>query len=1049
MTNDIVKIEITADPSDLKKGVKVSLQEVSKLRQGYSKLRKEQNKLGNARELLDVRPHQKIRREIDQHRAAYNRLKRSGKLSLQELYRAQLQLQRKTAELKAETNGWTGSIASARAGLAALAVVGYAVVKGLSGYSEFAQGMAEVGTLSDASAESIANLSREVIDLSRNVPQTATQLAAAQYDIQSAGVSLERSMGVLELSSKAAVAGVTDTKTAVNAGLGVLNAYGLQVGELDNIYDALFTTVKLGVTTFPQLSQHLGDTLPTAKAAGVGYRDVAAAVAALTKAGIRTPRATTALKGAINSLAAPTAEAKKQLQGLGIEWRGLLPTLEQIAAKNLSIDQMRLLIPDVEARTGVLALTQNLDGLKQIMAQMDSAGGAMQTAYAKMEATPENQVKLFKNEAAALSLILAGAVSKGLLPVVKGTRVLLQLLSQTDPVTKALVATFFSAGAAFVLWHLGLGKIVLGLKGIGVHALAARTDLIALTAQAGLARTALLGITAAVAVWAAIKVTQAVYEFIKMRQAIAEAEAAQQRLLEATDQVKSKFESFKDVAIPADLTGKPKAELQALLFELSRARAYWFALHSELSEKAKETSWLGNPTEEARQAQAQMGAAQAKVGQLIKAVGQVQKALHGQGEKTTAVGKIGKEVYESLAAEAKKSYEAQLREAEKWAAKVLSLDEKIRQQRLSTEDKLRALAQKGMTDQQRYADNQALAGEKSGAAEQELKAAQAAYVEAQARRNEARRAMMELQVALAAGDADAVAKSRTAAQEATRQAEAATSATEQHFARASALAGQAEQAYGQLAQEVRNGDNVAISLQQGVEAARSGVESVGQLQQQILQAQRDQAAGFAQTALAAAGSAEAAFKQFSNQSLEVTIETPNLDKVRTQLKDLAKPVTKVVRIKTVEAHAAGGPVGGYVHMSRGGRLPGADSKIDSVPVLARPGEWFIRNEAVAAWTRSMGSGFMHAINSPWSGAGQKLMAGLRGVKMPQVSIPRVSVPDLGSMRFATGGQVPATDGAVPMGTLNLSIGGESIPVTAAVSDLDRLNQAVRRARRTS
>lgn len=1049
MTNDKVKIEITADPAGLKKGVKVSLQQLGSLGQGYERLRKSQSKIGAARELLDTRPHRQIRREIDQLGAAYNRLKRSGKLSVQELYRAQLQLQRKTAELKAETNGWTESIASARAGLAALAVVGYGVVKGLGAYSEFAQHMAEVGTLSDASAESMANLSKEVINLSRNVPQTASQLAAAQYDIQSAGVSLERSMGVLELSSKAAVAGVTDTKTAVNAGLGVLNAYGLQVGELGNVYDALFTTVKLGVTTFPQLSQHLGDALPTAKAAGVGYREVAAAVAAMTKAGIRTPQATTALKGAINSLAAPTAEAKKQLQGMGIEWRGLLPTLEQIAAKNLSIDQMRLLIPDVEARTGVLALTQNLAGLKQIMGQMDSASGAMQTAYVKMADTPENQLRLLKNEGAALTLTLAGVVTKGLLPVVKGANLLLKLLSQTDPVTKALVATFFSAGAAFILWHMGMGKILLGLKGIGVHALGARTGLIAMTAQAGLARTALLGITAAVAVWAAIKVTQAVGEYIKMRQAIKEAEAAQQRLLETTDQVKNKFADFKDVEIPADLTGKSREELQGMLGELGKAKAYWTALQMELSEKAQETSWLGNPTEEAKAAKAEMRKAEGQVRSLIGAVGQVQKALKGQGEQTARVGKIGKEVYESLAEEAKKSYQKQLREAEQWAAKVLSLDEKIRQQRMSTEDKLRALAQKGMTDQQRYADNQSLGGEKSQAAQQELNAAQAAYIEAQAKRTEARRAMLELQAALAAGDAAAVANSRAAAQEATRQAEAATSATEQHFSRAQQLAGQAEQAYGQLAQEVRNGDNVAISLQQGVEAARSGVESVGQLQQQILQSQRDQAAGFAQTALAAAGSAEAAFKQFADQSLEVTIETPNLDRVRDQLKDLAKPVTKVVRIKTVEAHAAGGPVGGYVRMSRGGRLPGTDSKIDSVPVLARPGEWFIRNEAVAAWTRSMGSGFMHAINSPWSGAGQKLMAGLRGFKMPQVSVPRVSVPSLGPMRFATGGQVPAAAGAVPMGTLNLNIGGESIPVTAAVSDLDRLNQAVHRARRTS
>ncbi|MDW7643453.1 MAG: phage tail tape measure protein [Desulfuromonadales bacterium] len=1049
MTNQKVKVEISADASDFQKGVKVSLQELGNLGRGYERLRKSQNKVSAARDLLDVRPHRQIRREIDQLSAAYNRLKRSGQLSARELYRAQLQLQRKTAELKHDTNGWADSIASARAGLAALAVVGYGVVRGMAGYSDFAQRMAEVSTLTDTSAESMAALSREVINLSRNVPQTASQLAAAQYDILSAGVSLERSVGVLELSSKAAVAGVTDTKTAVNAGLGVLNAYGLQVGELGDVYDALFTTVKLGVTTFPELSQHIGDTLPTAKAAGVGYREVAAAVAALTKAGIRTPQATTAMKGAINALAAPTAEARKQMQALGIEWRGLLPTLEQIAAQSLSIDQMRMLIPDVEARTGVLALTQNIEGLRQILGEMDTAGGAMQDAYDKMADTPQNQLQLLKNEASALALTLAGVVSKGLLPAIKGINIFLKLINEADPVTKALVATLFSAGAAFTLWHLGLGKIVFGLRGAGLAMLESRQQMLAWISTTKGAALAMRGLTAAVAIWAAIKLTQAVVEYVKMREAIEEAEAAQERLFETTGRVKDKFAEFRDVEIPADLTGKTQEDLQALRADLSRARAYWVAQLSEISEKARQTNWLGNPTEEAREAQKQLAETERKADGYIAAIGRVNQALNGQGEKTATVGRIGQEVYEDLAEEAKKSYEAQTRAAEKWAGRVIDLDEQIRQQRQSTEDKLRALAQKGMTDRQRYQDDQALGSEKTRAAEAELAAAQTAYVGAQAKRTEAQRLMVEMQAALASGDAKAVAKARAAAQEATRQAEQATAATEQHFGRAQELARQAEQTYGELAREVRDGDTVVISLQQGVQAARTGVEEVGALQARILAAQRDQAAGFAATAMEAAGQAGQAFESLSQQSLEVTIETPNLDQIRSQLQELAKPVTKEVRIKTVEARAAGGPAGGYVRMSRGGRLPGPDSKEDKIPVLARPGEWFIRNEAVSVWSRALGSGFMHAINAPWSGAGQKLLAGLQGVKMPAMSAPRVSVPNVAPLRFATGGAVPSGAGTVSMGTINLAIGGDSVAVSAPVSDLDRLNQLIRRARRTS
>jgi TP901 family phage tail tape measure protein len=298
--------------------------------------------------------------------------------------------------------------------------------------------MAEVSTLTEASTEDLKALGNEIIDLSTRIPQTATELAAAEYDIISAGVALADSTRVLEQSAKAAVAGVTDTKTAANVGIGVINAYGLEIDELGNVYDVLFNTVKNGVTTFPELAQSIGDTLPTAKAAGVSYQEVSAAIASLTKAGIRTPQATTALKGALNALAAPTAEAKKQFDALGITWNGLIPTLEQIAEKNLSIDQMRLLIPDVEARTGVLSLTQNMEGLRQSLAGMEEAGGSMEVAYDKMADTPEAQLKKLKNSINALSIQIGAFASDFIVPAAQEMTRMIGVIRDDDGLAQNL-----------------------------------------------------------------------------------------------------------------------------------------------------------------------------------------------------------------------------------------------------------------------------------------------------------------------------------------------------------------------------------------------------------------------------------------------------------------------------------------------------------------------------------------------------------------------------------------------------------------------------------
>jgi TP901 family phage tail tape measure protein len=425
-------------------------------------------RLDTARGVLDVKAPKQVKAELDKLQGAYRELQKghkAGAVSAKELHQANVQLQRKTKELTSDTHGWTDSIRDARAGLAGLATVGYTVVKSFQQYSEFSTRMAEVSTLTEASTEDLKALGNEIIDLSTRIPQTATELAAAEYDIISAGVALADSTRVLEQSAKAAVAGVTDTKTAANVGIGVINAYGLEIDELGNVYDVLFNTVKNGVTTFPELAQSIGDTLPTAKAAGVSYQEVSAAIASLTKAGIRTPQATTALKGALNALAAPTAEAKKQFDALGITWNGLIPTLEQIAEKNLSIDQMRLLIPDVEARTGVLSLTQNMEGLRQSLAGMEEAGGSMEVAYDKMADTPEAQLKMLGNTLQSLGMELGQFAAQYIVPAAEGLRDLIKVIREAPAPVQNMIAALMTAGGAFTLWNMGLKSLATAARG--------------------------------------------------------------------------------------------------------------------------------------------------------------------------------------------------------------------------------------------------------------------------------------------------------------------------------------------------------------------------------------------------------------------------------------------------------------------------------------------------------------------------------------------------------------------------------------------------------
>ena len=410
-----------------------------------------------------------INAQIRDQKAAYQQLKESGKLSVLELSKAKQQLNDNIRQLRSETNGWTGALSKARMGLVAL---GGAVFVGrdlAASFMEYEKKMDEVNTLVEMSAERHAKLKDEISDLSRQYPVAAGDLASATYDIVSAGVGLEDSTRVLELSAKAAIAGVTDTKTAVNLGVGAMNAYGKSVNDLSGIYDIMFAAVKAGVTTFPELAQSMGGVMPIAKAANVDLADTAAAIAAMTKAGLKTPEASTALKGAIIAMSTPTADAKKQFDALGITWQGLLPTLEQIREKNLSIDQMRKLIPDVQARTGVLSLLNSFDSLKTILTDTNDAAGSTQAAFEKMKDTPANQLITFNNAIAALKRDLGELIVDAVLPVTKSLSGFIGYLLDADPAVQMVARTAGGVAVALVLWNTGLGHIVTGTKLMLLH----------------------------------------------------------------------------------------------------------------------------------------------------------------------------------------------------------------------------------------------------------------------------------------------------------------------------------------------------------------------------------------------------------------------------------------------------------------------------------------------------------------------------------------------------------------------------------------------------
>jgi len=240
-----------------------------------------------------------------------------------------------------------------------------ALQQAFSQISEFQTAIAEVATLVDTATFNIEGLTQAALDQARAFGGSPTGQAQAFYQVISAGAgSAAEATDILTTANRLAVAGVTDVETAADGLISVLNAYGLEATEAGRVSDILFGTVRAGRTTVDELSSALGRVTPIAAAAGVGFDEVGAAIAALTSGGVNTNEAVTGVRAVIASIIRPTQEATDAANALGLEFsaaalqsQGLQEFLTGvIGATGGSTDALSQLFTGVESLAPVLAL---------------------------------------------------------------------------------------------------------------------------------------------------------------------------------------------------------------------------------------------------------------------------------------------------------------------------------------------------------------------------------------------------------------------------------------------------------------------------------------------------------------------------------------------------------------------------------------------------------------------------------------------------------------------------------------------------------------------
>lgn len=272
---------------------------------------------------------------------------------------------------------------------------------------EFQKNMLEVATISTQVTDDMTGFMNQIMSITQEIPIKAPEAAKALYSIVSAGHDGADGMKILEVSAKAAVGGLAETETAADAITTILNAYKMSAEEASTVSDQLFTTVRLGKTTFGQLGASIAQVAPIAAAYGISIDQVLGAVASLTKQGTPTAQAMTQIRAAIQGTAGELGDAAFQ----GRTFQEALQLINEKAGGSAS--KMKEMLGTDEGLAATLALTgKNAKSAASDLGELQNSLGATEAAFEKMKDAADNQMTLLSNNIQAALRPMGQAILK-------------------------------------------------------------------------------------------------------------------------------------------------------------------------------------------------------------------------------------------------------------------------------------------------------------------------------------------------------------------------------------------------------------------------------------------------------------------------------------------------------------------------------------------------------------------------------------------------------------------------------------------------------------
>lgn len=338
-----------------------------------------------------------------------------------------------------------------------------------------------LGVDAGAATQQFAQLSKEL-----NGQASIVELTAAAYDVASAGfLKTADQTKILEAATKGAVGGMSDINTVGNAVTSVLNAYGMSADQAGLLVDGFIQTQNDGKIVLGEYAALIGRLAPLGAAAGVGIKELNAAVATITAQGVAPEAAVTGLAQAISSILKPTAEAQKLSKELGIDFtetglrsKGLGGFLNEVAtATGGSSSKLTQLFGSLDAVKALLPLLSgDMQKFVENILKQDEAAGIASKAFEDMSNTLGGALKevdtAFKNLIVAFKPITPAIIAP--FKVLAGAVNLVTENIKALAVAAVFIGTFAAvlnaSAIATKAWAIATGLLAAAKKAAGIAA---------------------------------------------------------------------------------------------------------------------------------------------------------------------------------------------------------------------------------------------------------------------------------------------------------------------------------------------------------------------------------------------------------------------------------------------------------------------------------------------------------------------------------------------------------------------------------------------------